>query len=255
IVPASANYQSSALTLTVTGSGFLAASQVQWKGSSRTTTYISATQLTAAITAADLATAGTATVTVVNPAPGGGVSSGAAFTIGNPMPAIAALSPSTVTAGVAPFSMAVTGSGFQTSSVVQVNGANRTTTYVSATQLSAAITAADVASAGTFPVAVATPSPGGGTSSSMMLTVSGNPQPSLAALLPTSASIGSGSFNLAVIGVGFNTQSVAQWNGANRVTTFVSTTEVSVAIPASDLSSAGTALVTVTNPAPGGGTS
>jgi hypothetical protein len=253
--PSTAVFNSGAFTLSVTGSGFVATSQVQWNGSSRATTYISATQLTAAIAAADLTTPGAVTVTVVNPAPGGGTSAGITLVIGNPAPAIAALSPATVTAGATAFSLTVNGSGFQPSSIVQCNGSSRATTYVSGTQLSAAITAADVAAAGAATVTVATPSPGGGTSASMTLTISGNPLPSLAALLPASAPIGSGSFNLAVIGVGFNTQSVAQWNGANRVTTFVSTTEVSVAILASDLASAGMALVTVTNPSPGGGSS
>ncbi len=255
IQPASAVFNSGTFTLSVTGGGFIAASQVQWNGSNRATTYISATQLTAAIAAADLTTSGTATVAVVNPTPGGGTSAGVTFTIGNPVPAITALSPSTVTAGAAAFGLTVTGSGFLPSSIIQLNGTNRVTTYVSGTQLSAAIAAADVTAAGAAVLTVVTPSPGGGTSSGMTLTISGNPTPSLAALLPASAPIGAGSFNLAVIGAGFNAQSVAQWNGANRVTTFVSTTEVSVVIPASDLGSAGTALVTVTNPAPGGGTS
>ena len=40
---------------------------MRWNGSARTTTFVSATQLTAAITAADIATAGTAQVTVANP--------------------------------------------------------------------------------------------------------------------------------------------------------------------------------------------
>lgn len=52
-----------------------AASTVDWNGSSRTTTYQSATQLTAAITAADVASAGSVPITVVNPTLGGGSSS------------------------------------------------------------------------------------------------------------------------------------------------------------------------------------
>jgi hypothetical protein len=47
---------------------------VRWNGSNRTTSYVSATQLTAQIAAADIATAGTAQVTVFTPAPGGGTS-------------------------------------------------------------------------------------------------------------------------------------------------------------------------------------
>ena len=56
---------------------------VRWNGSGRTTTYVSSTQLTASITAPDIAVEGTASVTVFNPAPGGGVSNAASFSVGN----------------------------------------------------------------------------------------------------------------------------------------------------------------------------
>ena len=61
-------------TLTVSGSGFVSGSVVNWNGSPRATTFVSNSQLRAAISAADIATAGTASVTVVNPEPGGGTS-------------------------------------------------------------------------------------------------------------------------------------------------------------------------------------
>jgi hypothetical protein len=79
--PFSTTTCATALTLTVNGSNFISASTVQWNGGNRATSYVSATQLTAAITAADLAVAATASVTVVNPAPGGGTSSAASFYI------------------------------------------------------------------------------------------------------------------------------------------------------------------------------
>ena len=79
--PASATPGSAALTLTVNGGGFVASSGVRWNGAARTTTFVSATQLRAAITAADLATARSVSVTVVTPAPGGGTSAPATFTI------------------------------------------------------------------------------------------------------------------------------------------------------------------------------
>lgn len=60
-----------AFTLTVTGSGFVPGSTVQWKGANRTTTYVSAVLLTAAIPASDLTAQGKVSITVANPAPGG----------------------------------------------------------------------------------------------------------------------------------------------------------------------------------------
>jgi hypothetical protein len=56
-----------AFTLTVTGTNFVAGSIVRWNNSDRMTTVDSATQLTASIPATDVAVAGTANVTVVNP--------------------------------------------------------------------------------------------------------------------------------------------------------------------------------------------
>ena len=78
----------SALTLTVNGSKFLASSVVRWNGASRPTTFVSATQLQASIGAGDIATAGTANVTVFTPAPGGGASTALPFTIRD-LPALA----------------------------------------------------------------------------------------------------------------------------------------------------------------------
>ncbi len=174
--PTSATAGGAAFTLTVNGSGFLSSSVAQWKGSNRTTTFVSDSKLTAAITAADIATAGTAQVTVVNPAPGGGTSSALTFTINtagapNPVPALNSISPASATAGGAAFTLTVNGSGFLSSSVVQWNGSNRTTTFVSSTQLTAAITAADIAAAGTARVTVVNPSPGGGASNTLNFTI------------------------------------------------------------------------------------
>src|SRR5207302_3419600 len=73
-------------TLTVNGSNLVNGAEVRWNGAARTTTYGSASQLTAAISAADISAAGTATVTVFNPTPGGGTSNALTFTIDVPPP-------------------------------------------------------------------------------------------------------------------------------------------------------------------------
>jgi len=72
---------STAFTLTVDGASFTTSSVVSWNGAARPTTYVSATRLTAVISSADVGSAGTAQVTVSTPAPGGGTSSAAAFTV------------------------------------------------------------------------------------------------------------------------------------------------------------------------------
>ena len=72
LVPASIAPGTQGLTLTLNGSGFLPGSVANWNGSPRATTYVSASQLTVSLTAADLASSNTGGLTVVNPSPGGG---------------------------------------------------------------------------------------------------------------------------------------------------------------------------------------
>jgi endonuclease G, mitochondrial len=79
--PSSAAKGGSSFTLAVTGNSFISSSVVKWNGTSLTTTYVSATQLNATVPAANIVTAGTATVTVFTPTPGGGTSAGLTFTI------------------------------------------------------------------------------------------------------------------------------------------------------------------------------
>jgi hypothetical protein len=66
---------------------------------------------------------------------------------------------------------------------------------------------------------------------------------------------GGPSFTLTVRGAGFVPGSVANWNGAARNTTFISAGELQVQINASDVLTPGSAMITVTNPPPGGGLS
>ena len=72
LTPSSANAGGGALTLILNGSNFMPNSQVFWNNTNLPTTYLSGgTQLQASIAAADIATAGSAALTVSNPAPGG----------------------------------------------------------------------------------------------------------------------------------------------------------------------------------------
>jgi hypothetical protein len=56
------------LSFVVTGSNLVAGATVNWNGSPRTTTRIDTTHLSVAIPASDLAAAGTASITITNPA-------------------------------------------------------------------------------------------------------------------------------------------------------------------------------------------
>lgn len=241
-----------AFTLTVNGSNFISTSTVQWNGSSRTTSYITATQLTASITAADIATTGTASVAVENPAPGGGVSQAISVTVNNPLPTISSLSPASTSAGGTAFTLTVSGSSFVLGATVQWGGSNLTTTYVSATQLSASVPASDIATGETVNVAVVNPTPGGGITQVVSFTVN-NPLPTISALSPLSTNSGGPALTLAVSGTNFSAGSKVQWNGVSLTTTYVSATQLTASVPSAETAAAGSANVTVENPAPGGG--
>jgi hypothetical protein len=82
-----------------------------------------------------------------------------------------------------------------------------------------------------------------------------NPVPAISGLAPTAATAGGSSFTLTVNGTGFVGGSWVRWNGSDRATTFVSSTEIRAAISAADIAAAGSATVTVFSPPPLGGES
>jgi IPT/TIG domain len=82
--PNSAAAGSAETQVLVKGSGFVANSTVLWNSTPIATAYISGSALMALVPAADLGTAGTADVSVMNPPPGGGTSGMSTFTISAP---------------------------------------------------------------------------------------------------------------------------------------------------------------------------
>jgi 6-phosphogluconolactonase len=106
----------------------------------------------------------------------------------NPTPAITSISPNSAIAGGGGFMLTVNGTGFVTTSTVNFGGASPATTYVSSTQLTAAVAPAAFASAGTVAVTVFNPTPGGGSSNAMNFTITvshaSGPSPSSVAIVP-----------------------------------------------------------------------
>ena len=346
--PSSVVASSAAFALTVTGSGFVTGATATVGGQPRTVTFGSATQLTIAVSAADVASPGSVAVQVGNPTPCAGglcASSSLALTVTAPPPAptLSSISPSTASAGGPTFSLTATGTNFTANSSVQVNGSPRVTTVVSATQLTATILASDIVAAGSLSITVATPTPGGGTSGSQTLTVSGpaiavsatsaapgdvitatlsnspgnasdwlalaavgspntsylqwayvgagvtnrpwvmnmpttagayeyrlylnnsytvaaksvavsivntNPTPAITSLNPAGVAAGSGAAALTVDGTGFVSGATATVGGQARTVTFVSSTQLTIALVGTDVAAVGTIPVQVTNSAP-----
>jgi len=210
-------------------------------------------------------------------------------TIGTPTNSstIAELSPTGVIAGSGGFTLGVSGSGFASNSIVEWNGSERVTEYISQSQLAAQILTSDIATAGTANVLVYTP----GTAVSdplegeniiatsnvvqFVVQAAAPPLPAITSVSPASATAGGASFTLKVFGTGFlqpttscalqTTGSMVYWNGSEVIetqnaptctmtttaTSYVSATEVDVAVPASLIATAGTERITVFNPPSG----
>ena len=169
---------SGAATITINGSNFVPTSVATVNGANRQTNYTSGAVLTVGLQSSDIATAGTLRIAVLNPPasgitpPGGGVSNVILLNVVNPNPVISAVSPPVVVAGTTTTaSIRVTGSGFDSASQVLVNGSGRPTTFGGATTLDAQLASGDLAAAGTYPVQVVNPTPGGGTSATLFFSI------------------------------------------------------------------------------------
>ncbi len=177
LFPPSTPAGGASFTLSITGTGFISTSTAYWNNTQVPTTFNASTlDLSATVPASDIASPGVAQVVVVTPAPGGGMSNAVTFTISapqNPVPAISSLSPAATAVGVLPPNdvLLVNGTNFVPASSSAFNGISRATTFVSATQLSVPMAAADVAANATISVTVSNPTPGGGVSNAVSFKV------------------------------------------------------------------------------------
>lgn len=250
--PSSATAGGSSFTLLLTGSKFVTTSTITFSNLTITPQFISTNQVSAAIPASAITTAGSVTVNVINPTPGGGKSNGLTFTINPALPSISSITPSSATAGGANFQMIIMGSQFATSSTVNFSGTTLTPVFVSSSQLNVTIPASNIATAGLYPVKVV--NTGGLNSNSVTFTVN-NPAPGLTGMTPVSMIAGSGDTKVTLTGSNFVTSSTVNFSGQVLTPQFVNSTTLNVTMPASNITSAGLFPVKVTNPGPGGGTS
>jgi hypothetical protein len=208
--------------ITVTGANFVSSTVVQVNGTSRTTTFISSTQLLSSLTVADQATAGSLSVNAFTPTPGGGTSSAASIAINNSSLGAISLSPTTVPAGkTTSTTINVTGTGMVPGTGIQVNGSARATTYVSANLVTFVLPAADVTAAGKLNVTAVNPAPNYSVSSAAILTVAApTATPVITSLSSTSTIVGSPAFTLSAMGTGFNIGCTLQWNTTTLTTSY-----------------------------------
>jgi len=169
------------------------------------------------------------------------------------VPTITTVSPTLINADAASFPLTVNGAQFSSNTVVVWDGSPLTTTFVNNGQVTATVPAADLLNSGAVTIAVMNGA-GGKLSNSATVSIQ-NPAPTLASLSQTSIISGGASFTLTATGSDFVPGSKIQWDGTALATAYGSQTSLSATIPAGDIATAGSASVTILNPAPGGGTS
>ncbi len=274
--PASVTADSTTFTLTVNGTGFAPSSEIEFNGSPRifsngssNTIFLSGNQLTTVVSPSDIPISESINVTVFSPAPGGGTSNTVTLVINPnalPVPEISSIDPNTIAAGASSANVTILGSNFvgvpgTSISIATVDGANRTTNFISTTELTMTLQASDMATTGPIDIAVLNPPapnlkpPGGGLSNTVALDVV-NPTPVLSSVSPLSVVAGSTvTTSITVSGSGFDLLSEVLVNGTGRPTTFKSSNSLTAELATGDLAAAGTYTVQVENPTPGGGTS
>jgi hypothetical protein len=239
-------------TLTVDGTGFVSATAIEVGQTTEVTTFVSSTQVTAAIPAAQLATGALLPIIAVNGSSTSGAGPAVDLEVDNPAPTITGVAPTALLTGLSSATVVVTGTGFVSTTVVNVGTSARPTTYASATQVSVVLTAADLASIGTLALTAVNPTPGGGTSAVASLTVAApTPTPVIWSVTPNQILVGSADTTIQVVGANFTADSVVQWNGTALATTYVNYYSggfVYAVAPAALLTAAGTASITVNSP-------
>ncbi|HEY3743112.1 MAG TPA: IPT/TIG domain-containing protein, partial [Bryobacteraceae bacterium] len=236
INPTSAFAGAAPTTITVSGTNFNNGDTVYFGTSPLATTFVNAQTLTALVPSALLANAGNFPVTVSN---GSSSSNSINFAV---KLEITGLSPTSVNAGGPAFNLTATLTGGVTSNtVLYYAGTLLQTVSTTATSVTALVPASLITAASTPPVYAVD---GSNQSNTVNHLVMG--QLTLISISPNSVDAGSNSLSLALTGVGFNGTSVVTVNGT-AVPTSVTSNGLSAVVPASALTSPGTAQVAVVN--------
>jgi hypothetical protein len=253
VSPASVQAGATATALTVTGTNFASNSVVQLDGNSLTTTYVSATSLTAQAPSSALANARTASVTVQNYTPVPVASAAASLPVNSPTAVLTAVAPTFTIQGLASVAVTLTGSGFIANSSVAWNGTALTTTYVSPTSLKVTLTSTNLATAGAGQFTVSNPAPNAGTSAAVSLNVIA--PPAVSSISPSYIQIpASGSAvtntNITITGTNFLANPRVTFNGASLPIVSQTSTQIVATVSSQNLYQTGAVPVQVLNPVP-----
>ncbi|HEY3333058.1 MAG TPA: IPT/TIG domain-containing protein [Capsulimonadaceae bacterium] len=239
--------------LTIHGTNFYH-SKVYFRGETLTPGSVSPTDVAVWIPAYLIADSGATGISIINPAPGGGWSSPTIFRIVD-APIIASMSPPTVNAGADAFTLSITGSFFDSASVIMFAGTEMPTEHNADGTLSTIIPASTIAAAVEVPVVITSARPDVVSKSAVFRVV--NARPMIASCAPTSVPVSVNTAELTILGTGFSAASrvIVDWGSywAQLTVKSLSPNRLTVTLPPFD--SGRVASLYIRNPAPDGGES
>lgn len=171
IDPAEAMAGTPGLLIDIYGTGFFDDTAFYVNSTQRPFSLNSQTYILGGLSAEDLEAGAYLYIAASNPSPGGGLSPASRFTVLNPVPALTSINPTSTTAGSPDLTMTLAGDNFVKTSIVIFNNQQYTPIYIDRTLLKITIPSDAIRTPGTYNVKVINPSPGGGESSSILLTV------------------------------------------------------------------------------------
>ena len=164
-------------------------------------------------------------------------------------PLLSAIEPQVTTAGSPAFSLAVTGSGFISGTVVLWNGVALPTSFVDSAQLSAQVGAELLNSAAVVQITTRSPAPASFVSNAASFVVEALP-PVISGLSPDVIASGGSELTLTVNGSNFAPSAQVLWDGQPLATQFVSASQLTAQVPAELITNGQTVGVAVRNQLP-----
>ncbi len=261
LIPDNTDAYSPTLTVTINGSGFVdnTVTRVLWDGVVlAASTWVSSTQITAEIPAANFLLGGTHNITVRNAEAGldTRTSNAATFTVYNRVPTVSGVTPVSTTIGVNT-PVVISGDYFATTGATvrlyrpSAASVSLATSAITKTQINVTIPGSNIQTAGYYSLTVQNPTPyrGTGESDKLLFTVY-NPKPTITAFSPPSTPVGTG-FTLNITGTNFINGAQIYWNGTALTTVFISATRLRANVPNTQVPGTPSNVpVFVRNPAP-----
>ncbi|MBI5475609.1 MAG: hypothetical protein HY964_02600 [Ignavibacteriales bacterium] len=241
------------ITISLFGDNFVSTASVSWDGTTLAVNFVSASELEANVPAELLTRIDTVVVYVINPGPGGGSSENKNFIITGVEQIVNSLAPVTIRQDAENLSLVVYGSNFTENSVVRIDGNERSTMFLSSTEIHTSLLRSDIENVGSCEITVYNFGSGGVSNAVNFEVIYGSP--TIISMTPDLRKVRDAGFVITINGSLFAPACVVYFDDVLLTTTFVSASQVKATIPDELVNEPKTYSVTVKNPLPGGGSS